>query len=220
MIINFLKKLFRIQEIKEKTNQEINIEKLVDIAFDQLKHLSSFSDSLENKAGFFVAFLGVIFSALFGLAFSKDFVKFYSADHLLIFLLAIAGLLTTLIFFLLVLRPQKYRVDPECKKFYDKYSTKSSFEFNRHLLANLTESITINEQNQKFKSRFFKYALVSFFISIVLILFLTVSTLLNQNFIKGGIKMSGEIERPVDLPSADPDVSQTSEKGINPGGNK
>lgn len=146
-----------------------NIRSVVKISLQQLSQTHDFIEALEKKAATFVAFLSLIVPGYF--VFIIQNISEIRSHTCFAWLMLLSGIvfIFSLFLFILVLKPEKYRSDPECKKFIEAHGTKSERNFNLQLLGNVTEAIghNMNILNTK-KILRYNQGLFVFFIGITI----------------------------------------------------
>ncbi|NDC83787.1 hypothetical protein EB093_09045 [bacterium] len=150
-------------------DQENNLKQLVELGTLKYEYIFGGIESLETKAGTLLGFLGIIVTvaftgskSIFGSLFILNLISS-------VFFLVSGG------FLLMALIVKPYRIDPEILGFAKQYLNSNTLDFNKQLIANISDSVKKNLDTLDQKSNWFNRALIS--------LTLGVGSLLLSNFV-------------------------------------
>ena len=162
-----------MDNLKTKTRKEIqqNNELVIDFAYKimskKLEMQMNAHNSLENKTGIFLGFVGIIVGSTIVLLQQK-----IDLLGLNIFTIGLCGIYLTFLLLVIASRTRIYFDPPDFPDFYSEETLNKKFiDFKNKIIANMKHSYELNMKNQKMKANLYNYAIYCFAIS-MLFLFL------------------------------------------------
>jgi len=150
---------------QDQQNNESNIDFAYKIISRKLEVQMNAHNSLENKTGILLGFVGIIVGSTIVLIQQKiDLVG------LNIFTIGLSGIYLTFLLLIAASRTRIYLDPPDFPAFYsEKAMRREAVEFKNQIIADMKHSYELNMRNQEIKSKLYNIGIYCFAISMLLL---------------------------------------------------
>lgn len=144
-----------------RQNSESNLDFAYKIMSRKLEMLMNAHNSLENKTGIFLGFVGIIFGSIIVLIQQK--IDLFGLN---IFTVGLFGIFLSLVLLVISLRTRIYFDPPDFSTFYSEDALKKEpIDFKNKIVADMKYCYKLNMKNQEIKSNLYNIAIYCFTIS-------------------------------------------------------